>query len=118
MLTLATPRALSDHGRCYAFDEKASGYGRGEGVSGIFLKPLRAAQQDGDTIRGVIRGSAVGADGKTPGITVPSTDAYCNVIRKAYRLAGLDPKDTLFVEGHGKYNQLNAGCVEILNRSY
>ncbi|KAK2861307.1 putative PKS/NRPS-like protein biosynthetic cluster [Arthroderma sp. PD_2] len=91
----------SDHGRCYIFDEKAAGYGRGEGVAAIMLKTLKAAMRDGDPVHAVIRGSSVSADGKTPGITSPSLDAYLKNIWGAYKQAGLDPKDTLFVEAHG-----------------
>ncbi|KAJ5752227.1 hypothetical protein N7520_009144 [Penicillium odoratum] len=98
---MASLQVLSDHGRSYAFDEKANGYGRGEGVAAVMLKPLNVAQQNGDTIRAVIRGTAIGADGRTHGITMPSLDAYQKVIWKAYRQARLDPKDTPFVEAHG-----------------
>lgn len=66
------------------------------------LKPLSAALRDGDTVRSVIRGSAVVSDGKTPGITMPSPDAQFAAIRRAYKVAGLDPRETVYVEAHGK----------------
>jgi len=50
---------LSPDSKCYSFDHRANGYSRGEGVGTVILKPLRAALQDKDTIRAVIRGTGV-----------------------------------------------------------
>ena len=93
---------LSSQGRCYPFDTRANGYGRGEGVAAVLLKPLEAALKDGDNVRCVIRGSSVNSDGRTPGITMPSTEAQLQVIRNAYKQAGVDPKETLYIEAHGR----------------
>ncbi len=41
------------------------------------------------------------SNGKTSGITQPSILGQEEVIRKAYKKAGLDPKDTAYVECHG-----------------
>lgn len=71
-------------------------------MAGIMLKSLEAAQRDGDQIRAVIRGSSIGSDGKTQGITMPSPEAYLRTIQNAYNQAGLDPGDTAFIEAHGK----------------
>lgn len=95
-------RFLSPDGRCYSFDSRASGYARGEGIVALLLKPLSAALRDGDTVRSVIRGSAVVSDGRTPGITMPSPDAQFAAIQRAYKVAGLDPRETVYVEAHGK----------------
>jgi len=65
--------ALSMSGHTYAFDARADGYVRSEGGGLVLLKPLRAALDDGDHIRAVIRGSAIGNAGhSTAGQTVPS----------------------------------------------
>lgn len=48
-----------------------------------------------------MRGSAVNQDGQTPSVTMPSTDAQVKIINKAYKDAGLDPRDTCYVEAHG-----------------
>ncbi|KAL4961848.1 uncharacterized protein BDV14DRAFT_210828 [Aspergillus stella-maris] len=101
---------LSPHGRCYAFDSRANGYGRGEGVAAVILKPLTAALRDGDSIRACIRGSAVGSDGRTPGITMPSPQAQLWAMRRAYEVAGLDPRETFYVEAHGTGTTAGDGC--------
>ena len=69
-------------------------------MGGVLIKPLEAAIQDGDTIRAIIRNTAVSQDGKTNGITVPSAIAQEAAIRRAYDQAGLD-LHTDYVEAHG-----------------
>ncbi|THW31619.1 polyketide synthase [Aureobasidium pullulans] len=96
---------LSPEGRCYSFDERAEGYGRGEGVGCIMLKPLEHALRDGDTIRAVVRNTGSNQDGKTPGITFPSGDAQTTLIRNVYAKVGLDPSETDYVEAHGTGTQ-------------
>jgi acyl transferase domain-containing protein len=63
---------LNDDGRCYSFDSRGSGYGRGEGSAIVVVKTLSDAIRCGDPIRGVIRNTAVNQDGKISGITLPS----------------------------------------------
>jgi acyl transferase domain-containing protein len=92
---------LSAEGRCFSFDHRADGYSRGEGVGTIILKPLHRAIRDGDTIRAIVRGTGVNQDGKTQGITLPSSKAQAGLIRDVYQNAGLEPQETMFVEAHG-----------------
>ncbi|XDG05071.1 hypothetical protein ABKA04_004686 [Annulohypoxylon sp. FPYF3050] len=93
-------KMFSKEGRSFAFDSRANGYGRGEGCTGIMIKPLSAALRDGDHIRAVIRNSALNQDGRTPGINVPSAAAQKDAILTAYRQAMLDI-DIDYVEAHG-----------------
>lgn len=58
---------LSPDGKCFTFDSRANGYGRGEGIGVVILKRLSDAIRDNDTIRAVIRGSKVNQDGHTTG---------------------------------------------------
>jgi len=66
------------------------------------IKSLNAALRDGDAIRGIIRGSSVVQDGRTPGITMPSCEAQISMIEKVYAQAKLNPRDTAYVEAHGE----------------
>jgi acyl transferase domain-containing protein len=94
--------ALSTSGHTYAFDGRADGYVRAEGAGMVLLKPLSAALQDGNRIRAVIRGSAVGNAGhSSAGQTVPSVSGQADVIRRALSCAGLGGDDIDYVEAHG-----------------
>ncbi|KAL9130123.1 MAG: hypothetical protein Q9217_001597 [Psora testacea] len=92
---------LSKTSTCHTFDDSADGYARADGVGSLYLKRLSDAIKDNDPIRAVIRGTAVGSNGRTRGISAPSADAQVSVIRKAYKMAGLDPRETAFIECHG-----------------
>lgn len=110
---LTALRFLSDHGRCYSFDSRADGFGRGEGVAAIVLKPLNDALRDGDPIQAVIRGTAVNSDGRSAGITMPSKEAQISMMRKAYAEAELDPRKTTYVEAHGIQHSLTTNETQI-----
>ncbi|KAL3419084.1 Polyketide synthase-nonribosomal peptide synthetase 3 [Phlyctema vagabunda] len=92
---------LSPTSTCHVFDSSADGYGRAEAVNAIYLKRLSDAIRDNDQIHAVVRATAVNSNGNTPGITTPSIKGQEAVIRKAYRAAGLDLRETSFVECHG-----------------
>ncbi|MET0305675.1 MAG: SDR family NAD(P)-dependent oxidoreductase, partial [Solirubrobacterales bacterium] len=92
---------LSPDGRCFTFDSRANGYVRGEGGGVVALKPLSAAEADGDRVYCVIRGGAVNNDGATDGLTVPSQAAQESVMRSAYMQAGLERSSVQYVELHG-----------------
>lgn len=88
-------------GKCYAFDHRAQGYGRGEGVAALIVKRLDDAIRNGDPIRAVIRETGINQDGRSPTITSPDRDAQYDLIRACYAKAGLDPLATSVVEAHG-----------------
>ncbi|KAK8023336.1 hypothetical protein PG991_006575 [Apiospora marii] len=92
---------LSPDGRSYAFDSRANGYGRGEGVATLVIKRLSDALAANDPIRAVIRETALNQDGKTDTITTPSGAAQVELMRECYRRAGLDPRGTQYFEAHG-----------------
>lgn len=92
---------LGPDGKSYAFDSRANGYGRGEGVGSVVIKRLSDAVAAGDPIRAVIRETHLNQDGKTETITSPSQSAQEALIRECYRRAGLNPRDTQYFEAHG-----------------
>ncbi|KAL1850583.1 Type I Iterative PKS [Paecilomyces lecythidis] len=92
---------LSPDGKCYAFDSRANGYGRGEGVGTVIIKRLSDALAAGDPIRAIIRESALNQDGKSETITSPSQAAQIELMHETYRRAGLNPNDTQYFEAHG-----------------
>ncbi|WP_443065660.1 SDR family NAD(P)-dependent oxidoreductase [Streptomyces sp. NBC_00557] len=98
--------ALSPDGACFTFDARANGYVRGEGGALVLLKPLARALADGDRIHCVIRGSATNNDGGGDGLTAPLREAQEEVLRLAYRDAGLDPSEVQYVELHGTGTRL------------
>ena len=92
---------LAPDGRCKSFDASADGYVRSEGAGAVLLKPLAAAQSEGDSIYAVIHGSAVNSDGRSNGMVAPNARAQIACVRAAFAKAGIDPSATQYVEAHG-----------------
>lgn len=92
--------ATTPEGRCRSFDDKAAGYGRGEGAAVVVLKRMADAIMDGDNILAVLKGSAVAQDGRTNGIMAPNAKAQELVAHRALRVAGVDPLTVGYVEAH------------------
>jgi hypothetical protein len=98
---------LSPEGRCKTFDASADGYGRGEGVVAVHVKRLRDAIRDNDPIRAIIRSSCANADGKTAGISQPSSFSHAELMRRGHSLAGIDDLHrTAMIECHGTGTQI------------
>lgn len=81
---------LSPNGRSRMWDHAADGYARGDGVGAVILKTLSQALRDGDVIECLVRETGTNQDGRTRGITMPSSVAQTALIRETYRKAGLD----------------------------
>lgn len=93
---------LARDGRCKFGDASGDGFVRSDGVGTVVLKPLSRALADGDRVRAVLRGSAVGNDGRSSGYLVtPGVEGQRQVLRRAYENAGVDPADVDYVEAHG-----------------
>ena len=92
---------LSPTGRCRTFDNAADGFVQGEGVAFVVLKALKQARQDGDTIYGVIKASAVNHDGKTNGIGAPAGHVQTRLQTTLFRKSGIDPTRISYLEAHG-----------------
>lgn len=89
---------LSKDGRCRSFDKDGSGYARGEGICAVVLRRKSDAVRNGTKIRAIVRATAVNSDGKSSGLTVPSSEAQEILIRSTYIQAGLNPDNTQFFE--------------------
>ncbi|WP_189227099.1 SDR family oxidoreductase, partial [Saccharothrix coeruleofusca] len=103
---LSRARMLSTDGRCRSFGAGGDGFVPGEGVGAVLLKPLAAAEADGDPIHAVILGSAINHGGRTNGYTVPNPKAQAAVVRAALDSAGLGAGDIGYVEAHGTGTRL------------
>ncbi|MDY8047558.1 SDR family NAD(P)-dependent oxidoreductase [Paenibacillus polymyxa] len=97
---------LSPDGRCKAFDNSANGFVPGEGVGALVLKRLKDAEADRDHIYGVIIGSGINQDGKTNGITAPSTNSQIELEREIYNKYQIEPESISYVEMHGTGTKL------------
>ncbi|MFF8433572.1 SDR family NAD(P)-dependent oxidoreductase [Streptomyces bacillaris] len=97
---------LSPDGRCRAFDARANGIARAEGVGVVVLKRLSAALADGDVIHGVLRGSAINHGGRSNSLTAPNPVAQAACIVAAHHRAGTDPRTVTYVETHGTGTEL------------
>uniref|UniRef100_UPI00114CA987 non-ribosomal peptide synthetase n=1 Tax=Streptomyces sparsogenes TaxID=67365 RepID=UPI00114CA987 len=101
-LRMLADRQMISHGdQCRSFGAGADGFVDGEGVGAVLLKPLSAAEADGDRIYAVLKGSAINAGGRTSGYTVPNPTAQAEVIRAAMRRGRVDPRTVTYVEAHG-----------------
>jgi len=101
LVTLCKGGFLARDGRCKSFDERADGYGRGEGAGIAVLKPYSQALRDGDSIYAVIRGTGVNQDGRTDGITVPNPASQEALVRRVMQEAGVTANDLSYIEAHG-----------------
>ncbi|WP_399889688.1 polyketide synthase [Streptomyces sp. BBFR51] len=107
---------LSSDGHCRFGDSAADGFVRSDGVAVVVLKPLDRALADGDPVRSVILGSALGHDGATkPRVTDPSGTGQSLTMRRAYRSARVVPGDVGYVEAHGTGTRIDAVELGALN---
>jgi len=93
---------ISPDGHCRAFDARAQGTIKGNGVGVVILKRLEDALRDGDTIHAIIKGTAVNNDGSLKvGFTAPSIEGQASVIEEALALAEVEPETITYIETHG-----------------
>jgi len=93
---------LSRDGHCRPFDANATGTVFSDGAGVVLLKARSAAERDGDTIYGVIKGVGVNNDGSGKGsFTAPNAEGQARAIRMALTDAQIDPSTISYVEAHG-----------------
>nr|MBA3468398.1 AMP-binding protein [Herpetosiphonaceae bacterium] len=111
-IAFSKARMMAADGRCKAFDSRADGYVRSEGVGVLVAKRLSQAIANGDRILALVRGSAISQDGRSNGITAPNGLAQQAVIRQAMRRAQISPANLAMIEAHGTGTPLG-DAVEI-----
>ncbi|MFF4729930.1 type I polyketide synthase [Streptomyces mirabilis] len=119
---LANLGVLSPDGRCFTFDERASGFVRGEGGAFVLLKRLDLAVADGDHIYAVVRGWAVGGSGASTRMPDPSPSAQAATVLSALRRAAVPFEGIDYVEAHGTGTRLGdpaeiAGLREVFRET-
>jgi polyketide synthase 12/myxalamid-type polyketide synthase MxaB/epothilone polyketide synthase D len=93
---------LSSEGRCKFADNGANGFVRSEGVGVVVLKALSQALADHDPIYALILGSATNNDGSSSGsMATPGRSSQEQLLRLAYKRAGVSPGAVSYVEAHG-----------------
>ncbi|SUA41087.1 polyketide synthase Pks13 [Nocardia africana] len=93
--------AVAKDGHIKAFSSDADGMVRSEGAGMVVLKRLADAERDGDRILAVVKGTAVNSDGRSNGLPAPNPEAQVDVLRRAYRDAGIAPSTVDYIEAHG-----------------
>ncbi|EPQ52402.1 polyketide synthase, partial [Gloeophyllum trabeum ATCC 11539] len=104
---------LSPDGKCKPFDASANGFGRGEGVVCIVLKPTTAAIRDGDKIYANVRVGQINhgliSSSKSfirfsvldvAPVNAPVASAQYDAMRRAFAQARRDPREVDYVELH------------------
>jgi 3-oxoacyl-(acyl-carrier-protein) synthase/SAM-dependent methyltransferase len=97
----------SPDGRCRPFDVRARGTVGGMGLGIVVLRRLSDAIEQQDSIRAVIRGSAINNDGaRKIGFAAPSVDGQVRVISDALAVAEVPAASIQVIEAHGTATQL------------
>ena len=100
---------ISPDGKCHSFDSEANGYMRSEGAFTYAIKPLDAAERDGDRILAVVEATAVNAAGAADDtaslsqgryITAPTRHAQVELMQQACLRAGRDAREFDYIEAH------------------
>lgn len=88
---------LSPDGRCKTFDDRADGYGRGEGVAAALVQ-RKPKDEDGIILKAV----SVNQDGRSQGLTAPKGPAQSQLIEDCLKKAKLaSSEDVELIEMHG-----------------
>ena len=77
---------------------RSDGFLPADGIGAICIKPMGAAQEDGDRIHAVIKSSYVNHKGRTNGSMSPSLNQCVDVVNSGLERAGIEPMSISFVE--------------------
>ncbi len=97
---------LSTSGKCVPFGSGADGTVLGEGVVSVVLRPLKEAEQRGDRIYAVIKGTGLSSGAGSVGFTAPNPTAQAQAAQQAILAADIDPRTVSYIETHGTGTEL------------
>ncbi|WP_366554983.1 SDR family NAD(P)-dependent oxidoreductase [Aquibaculum sediminis] len=97
---------LSPTGLCHAFDASADGYVRAEGCVAVILQSMDRARDADHRVRAVLAASGTNADGRTVGLSLPSSESQAALLQEVYQSADIDPENLAFIEAHGTGTQV------------
>ncbi|HET8774719.1 MAG TPA: type I polyketide synthase, partial [Thermoanaerobaculia bacterium] len=118
-ISFSSAGMLSGDGKCKTFDKSANGYVRGEGCGAIFLKPLAAAEADGNHIYAVIKATAENHGGRVTALTAPNSVAQAELLIEAYENGQVDPTTVGYIECHGTGTSLGDPIeVQALSKAF
>ncbi len=100
-LGFAAARMLAPDGRCRPFDADGQGYVRAEGAVALVLRRRDAAPIGAGRCYAEVVAAGVNSDGRTSGVSLPSSEAQAALLRQVYQGAAIDPVVLAFVEAHG-----------------
>ena len=111
---------FSPDGHCRPFDVSSQGTLFGNGLGVVVLKRLEDALVDGDSIRAVIKGSAVNNDGsRRASFTAPGVVGQANVVADALASGEIDPRTVTYVEAHGSATSLGDSIeIQALTKAF
>ena len=93
---------LSPDGHCRPFDAHSQGTVFGSGAGAIVLKRYEDAVANGDTVYGIVRGTAINNDGAQKiGYLAPGVDGQATAVAEALSISGVDASDVTYIEAHG-----------------
>ncbi len=87
---------LSPTGLCRAFDVAGDGYVRAEGAVALLIEATDGVDGFGDIVAW-----GANSDGRTNGLSLPSSETQSALLRHVYDTFGIDAEALAFVEAHG-----------------
>ena len=101
-IAICQANMLASDGQSKSFDAAADGYGRGEGIASVILKPSFTAVLDGDNIYCDILSCGVNSDGRGAiPITAPSIQGQQDLCQEVLASSGIRADAIQYVEAHG-----------------
>uniref|UniRef100_UPI003BABA70F SDR family NAD(P)-dependent oxidoreductase n=1 Tax=Stappia sp. TaxID=1870903 RepID=UPI003BABA70F len=95
---------LSREGLCRAFDANGDGYVRSEGAVALVLQ--RKDLVSPDRVRAEIIATGTNSDGRTAGLSLPSSQAQSDLLASIYNDHDFSPDSLAFIEAHGTGTQV------------